>query len=67
MVLLEMRRKLSNFDFLSNSEQSIHMPTNNVPQVAVNDIGSAEDFLAAVDETITVSYTHLTLPTILRV
>ena len=28
------------------------MPTNNVPQVAVNDIGSAEDFLAAVDETI---------------
>ena len=28
------------------------MPTNNVPQVAINDIGSAEDFLAAVDETI---------------
>jgi small subunit ribosomal protein S1 len=28
------------------------MPTNNVPQVAVNDIGSAEDFLAAVDQTI---------------
>ena len=28
------------------------MPTNNTPQVAVNDIGSAEDFLAAVDETI---------------
>ena len=28
------------------------MPTNNVPQVAVNDIGSAEDFLAAVDKTI---------------
>ncbi|MDN5682204.1 30S ribosomal protein S1 [Corynebacterium glyciniphilum] len=28
------------------------MPTNNVPQVAVNDIGSAEDFLAAVDATI---------------
>ena len=28
------------------------MPTNNTPQVAVNDIGSAEDFLAAVDATI---------------
>lgn len=28
------------------------MPNNNVPQVAVNDIGSAEDFLAAVDQTI---------------
>lgn len=28
------------------------MPTNNAPQVAVNDIGSAEDFLAAVDQTI---------------
>ncbi|MEZ2122098.1 MULTISPECIES: 30S ribosomal protein S1 [unclassified Corynebacterium] len=28
------------------------MPTNNAPQVAVNDIGSAEDFLAAVDATI---------------
>ena len=28
------------------------MPTNNVPQVAINDIGSAEDFLAAVDATI---------------
>ncbi|CCI83441.1 30S ribosomal protein S1 [Corynebacterium otitidis] len=28
------------------------MPNNNTPQVAVNDIGSAEDFLAAVDETI---------------
>ena len=28
------------------------MPTNNVPQVAINDIGSAEDFLAAVDSTI---------------
>ena len=28
------------------------MPNTNVPQVAVNDIGSAEDFLAAVDQTI---------------
>jgi small subunit ribosomal protein S1 len=28
------------------------MPTTNVPQVAVNDIGSAEDFLAAIDQTI---------------
>ncbi|MBP3089169.1 30S ribosomal protein S1 [Corynebacterium sp. sy017] len=28
------------------------MPTNNVPQVAINDIGSAEEFLAAVDATI---------------
>lgn len=28
------------------------MPTNNVPQVAINDIGSPEDFLAAVDATI---------------
>ncbi len=28
------------------------MPTNNDPQIAVNDIGSAEDFLAAVDATI---------------
>ncbi|MDN5721563.1 MAG: 30S ribosomal protein S1 [Corynebacterium sp.] len=28
------------------------MPTNNVPQVAVNDIGTAEDFLAAIDQTI---------------
>ncbi|AZA13440.1 30S ribosomal protein S1 [Corynebacterium choanae] len=28
------------------------MPTNNTPQVAVNDIGSTEDFLAAVDATI---------------
>ncbi|MBZ8177175.1 30S ribosomal protein S1 [Corynebacterium poyangense] len=28
------------------------MPTSNTPQVAVNDIGSAEDFLAAVDATI---------------
>lgn len=27
------------------------MPTSNIPQVAVNDIGSAEDFLAAVDAT----------------
>src|SRR5699024_3789305 len=32
--------------------EHFHMPTNNVPQVAINDIGSAEDFLAAVDETI---------------
>ncbi|AHI22669.1 30S ribosomal protein S1 [Corynebacterium vitaeruminis] len=28
------------------------MPTNNVPQVAVNDFGSTEEFLAAVDATI---------------
>ena len=28
------------------------MPTSNTPQVAVNDIGTAEDFLAAVDQTI---------------
>ncbi|ALP50060.1 30S ribosomal protein S1 [Corynebacterium glutamicum] len=28
------------------------MPTNNAPQVAINDIGSAEDFLAAIDATI---------------
>ncbi|MDO4927783.1 MAG: 30S ribosomal protein S1 [Corynebacterium sp.] len=28
------------------------MPSNSVPQVAINDIGSAEDFLAAVDATI---------------
>ena len=28
------------------------MPTSNTPQVAINDIGSAEDFLAAVDATI---------------
>ncbi|WKD57755.1 30S ribosomal protein S1 [Corynebacterium capitovis DSM 44611] len=28
------------------------MPTSNAPQVAINDIGSAEDFLAAVDATI---------------
>lgn len=26
--------------------------TSNAPQVAVNDIGSAEEFMAAVDETI---------------
>ena len=31
-----------------------------LPQVAVNDIGSEEEFLAAIDA---VSYTHLTLPT----
>ena len=45
--------------------------TNNTQQVAVNDIGTAEDFLAAVDATIkyfnAVSYTHLTLPTIYSV
>lgn len=28
------------------------MPKSNVPQVAINDIGTAEDFLAAVDKTI---------------
>ena len=28
------------------------VPTSSVPQVAINDIGSAEDFLAAIDETI---------------
>ncbi|MFZ2274328.1 30S ribosomal protein S1 [Corynebacterium variabile] len=28
------------------------MPTNNVPQVAINDIGTAEDFLVAIDQTI---------------
>ena len=28
------------------------MPNNNIPQVAINDIGSAEDFLAAIDQTI---------------
>jgi small subunit ribosomal protein S1 len=28
------------------------MPTNNVPQVSINDIGTAEDFLAAIDQTI---------------
>ncbi|OAH25786.1 30S ribosomal protein S1 [Corynebacterium stationis] len=28
------------------------MPTSNTPQVAINDIGTAEDFLAAVDATI---------------
>ncbi|WKD59384.1 30S ribosomal protein S1 [Corynebacterium caspium] len=28
------------------------MPNSNVPQVAINDIGTAEDFLAAVDQTI---------------
>ena len=28
------------------------MPTSNTPQVAINDIGTAEDFLAAVDQTI---------------
>ena len=28
------------------------MPTNNVPQVAINDIGTPEDFLAAIDQTI---------------
>ena len=27
------------------------MSTSNVPQVAINDIGTAEDFLAAVDST----------------
>ncbi len=27
------------------------MPTSNTPQVAINDIGTAEDFLAAVDAT----------------
>ena len=38
--------------------------TSNAPQVAINDIGSAEDLLAAIDATIkSVSYTHLTLPT----
>ena len=56
--------------------------TSNAPQVAINDIGSAEDLLAAIDATIkyfndgdlvegtvvkAVSYTHLTLPTILLV
>ena len=28
------------------------MPTSTTPQVAINDIGSTEDFLAAVDATI---------------
>ena len=28
------------------------MPSSNTPQVAINDIGTAEDFLAAVDATI---------------
>ena len=28
------------------------MPTSNAPHVAINDIGSAEDFLAAIDATI---------------
>ena len=28
------------------------MPTSTTPQVAVNDIGSTEDFLAAIDSTI---------------
>lgn len=28
------------------------MTSKNVPQVAINDIGTAEDFLAAVDATI---------------
>ena len=60
--------------------------TTTTQQVAVNDIGTEEDFLAAVDATIkyfndgdlvegtvvkvdrdAVSYTHLTLPTILLV
>ena len=32
---------------------STYLPeTTDAPQVAVNDIGSAEDFLAAIDETI---------------
>ncbi|MCW2606229.1 MAG: ribosomal protein, partial [Frankiales bacterium] len=28
------------------------LPTSNAPQVAINDIGSMEDFLAAIDATI---------------
>mgnify|MGYP000117067460 CR=1 FL=1 len=28
------------------------MPTNKAPQVAINDIGSPEEFLAAIDATI---------------
>ncbi len=43
---------MSNFDLLSLSEHFKLMPTSNAPQVAINDIGSAEDFLAAVDATI---------------
>lgn len=45
-------RFLSNTRFLSLFRSTFHMPTSNVPQVAVNDIGTAEDFLAAVDATI---------------
>jgi small subunit ribosomal protein S1 len=33
-------------------EQTATSPTSTTPQVAVNDIGSAEDFAAAVDQTI---------------
>src|SRR4051794_6842509 len=31
---------------------TVEAPTSTTPQVAINDIGSAEDFLAAIDETI---------------
>jgi len=34
------------------SEHFFNMPSSNTPQVAINDIGTAEDFLAAVDATI---------------
>ncbi len=43
---------MSKYYLLSVSEHFKPMPTSNAPQVAINDIGSAEDFLAAVDATI---------------
>src|SRR5699024_4449958 len=44
-------RHCPSIDF-SPLRSTIHMPTSNTPQVAVNDIGTAEDFLAAIDSTI---------------
>jgi len=44
--------QLSNFDFLHLFGAFFNMPSSNTPQVAINDIGTAEDFLAAVDATI---------------
>ncbi|KXB56718.1 30S ribosomal protein S1 [Corynebacterium sp. CMW7794] len=43
---------MSIYDLLHHIRSISYMPTSNTPQVAINDIGTAEDFLAAVDATI---------------
>jgi len=37
---------------MTSTIEAFSLPTTTAPQVAINDIGSAEDFLAAIDETI---------------